>query len=265
MDLKIDHIVHFIKHHPEEAVKEWKKLGYHAVMGGSHTQWGTFNSLLYIGLSYIEYLAIEDIHIASQSENPLISQIVSDLHHGEGFAQICFRTSDIFRVKEQLEKKGCKTFPVFNGSRKRQDGSTIHWKMLFINEKQALPYPFFIEWEEADANRFKDLKLLNMIDQNLENHQIQALFIATNDCEKTAKEWSRLLELPIIPPSVDSLYTSKKTGVRIDMMDIIFFEPMSKDGIVYETLKSKGERPFLVQIHPPLKNEPITLFSSIYH
>lgn len=265
MDIKLDHIVHFLNRHPIDAVHEWKKLGYHAVMGGSHEYWGTFNSLMYLSSAYIEFLAIENESIANHSNNLLISQLVKDLKNGEGIGQICFRTTNIEVIKQQLENNGYQTFPIFNGSRKRQDGKTIAWKMLFINEGSMLPYPFFIEWEQDDIERYNDLRNVGMIDSRLETYTIQTIYYAAQDCERVAKEWSQIFALPISEFIQDSNLNVKAMRVKIDSTEILFCEPLEKKGIVYDTLKTRGERPFQIITSPQLQKESFSLFGSCYN
>ncbi|MEH7346857.1 VOC family protein [Bacillus sp. JJ1532] len=264
MELQLDHIVHFIKGDPKKAIEAWQKLGLQAVMGGSHEKWGTFNSLLYNSTSYIEFLAIENEEIAQNSDNPLITQLVSDLQREEGIGQICFRTTDILTVKKELEKKGCKTFPIFPGSRKRKDGSTIKWKMLFLNQESTLPLPFFIEWEQQDEDRFNELKNLGMMDQKLEKHRIQSISFACKNGEKSAKEWSGLFDFPITYTVNNSDSSTKKTTIDCGSTKIIFCEPLDEKGIIYNTLKLRGERPFSVQLVPEILTQPISLFGSHY-
>ena len=264
MELQLDHIVHFINGNPNKAIEEWEKLGFKAVMGGSHEKWGTFNSLIYNSTSYIEFLAIENEELAQNSDNPLIRQLVTDLQREEGIGQICFRTTDILSVKNELENKGCKTFPIFPGSRKRKDGTTIKWKMLFINQESPLPLPFFIEWEQQDEDRFNELKKLGMMDQKLEKHRIQSISIACKNGEESAKEWSQLFDFPITHIESDPESFTKKTTINCGSTEIIFCEPLDEKGIVDQTLKLRGERPFLIQLDPQFMTKPISLFGSYY-
>ena len=57
--LRFDHLVHAVHGTPEEAAKQMQELGFHTVLGGEHTNWGTWNSLSYFDLSYIEFLAVQ--------------------------------------------------------------------------------------------------------------------------------------------------------------------------------------------------------------
>lgn len=164
MTLQIDHIVHFIHRHPKEIVDILKEKGFKAIMGGQHEHWGTYNSLLYSKKSYIEFLSVENKEVANKSDNPLIQQLTNFIKYGEGLGQVCFRTNNILQLKEMLIDQGYSTSKIINGSRKREDGKMIRWKMLFITDECELPYPFFIEWEQTDMERLKDLSEQGLID-----------------------------------------------------------------------------------------------------
>jgi len=57
VEFSFDHLVHFVQN-PLGAMEDAKKMGLHAFAGGNHEKWGTYNSLAYFGLSYIEFLGI---------------------------------------------------------------------------------------------------------------------------------------------------------------------------------------------------------------
>ncbi|WP_102275423.1 VOC family protein [Cytobacillus massiliigabonensis] len=265
MKLALDHIVHFIQQHPNVAVEEWVRHGFHAVMGGSHEKWGTYNSLLYVGDAYIEYLAIENAEIAAKSNNPLISQLIKDLTIGEGIGQICFRTNNMLDLKVELENKGCETYPIFNGSRKRQDGSTIRWKMLFIKNSSSLPYPFFIEWEQEDSVRMKELKELAYLDDRLVMHSIFSIQVAVNDCQSAAKHWAKLFHFTLTDIYIDERSSLKKAILKAGSFEIHFCQPLNEDSPLHNILYKKGERPFEINFAPVLDVNSIFLFSAEYN
>ncbi|OHX43922.1 VOC family protein [Cytobacillus oceanisediminis] len=263
MNLALDHLVHFIKAEPSEAVEKWGNVGYKAVLGGSHENWGTYNSLLYIGQSYIEFLSIESCHIAAAAENPLIKQLTDDLPSGEGIGQLCFRTSNIEELKAELKRKGFESLPIFEGSRKRQDGSLLSWKMLFFKENPHYKYPFFIDWGVEDDRRFEELRHLGFIDENLENKKIEEVFIASNDCEKSAESWKAIMPNFMADVYISSKGKEKRASIGIGSVKLTFCQPLQDEGRVLEVLKKRGEKPFAVQISPGLEKE-ITLFEAVY-
>ncbi|GLB60714.1 VOC family protein [Cytobacillus sp. NCCP-133] len=263
MELKLDHIIHFIKGHPAEAVTEWKKHGRDALMGGSHENWGTYNSLLYIGQSYLEFLSIEDHKVARQSDNPLIRQLIQDLQNGEGIGQICFRTNHITQLKEELECRGCDTYPLFHGSRKREDGSMIKWKMLFIKMNPYYKYPFFIDWGVQDEIRFAELKQLGMLDKKLENAAVHSIYIASEDSVRAAKEWTKLFPFIMKDTYTTADHNEKRSAILAGTAEIIFCQPLNGKSQSAAVLQTRGERPFKVHLAPSLIKD-IDIFGSRY-
>lgn len=170
--LYLDHIVHSVKKEPGEVAGEWIEKGIHAVVGGQHTQWGTYNALLYTKTSYIEWLAVEHEEITKMAKHPLIDLMLHDLNSsGAGFNTICIRTTTIHSLCNQLEERGIKTSGVLHAERKTTSGLVRKWKMLFLQEEISndLPFPFFIEWEESDDTRYHLLQEDGTIDKsNLE-------------------------------------------------------------------------------------------------
>lgn len=156
----LDHIVHQVTKTPTEVAADWKANGFHAVVGGQHLHWGTYNALLYTKTSYIEWLALEDEDKANTANHPLVNLLLHDLKAGPGFGTICIRTTTIDQLWKSLEENGVATSGVLHAERKTASGLVRKWKMLFIKEKigQNLPTPFFIEWEESDEERYRLLQ-----------------------------------------------------------------------------------------------------------
>ncbi len=54
-------------------------LGFHTVLGGEHTTWGTWNSLSYFDLSYIEFLAVQHEEKAKEAEKSVSTRNGSEI------------------------------------------------------------------------------------------------------------------------------------------------------------------------------------------
>ena len=157
--LRFDHLVHAVHGTPEEAAKQMQELGFHTVLGGEHTNWGTWNSLNYFDLSYIEFLAVQHEEKAKEAENPLVQETVVKLQNGEGMLQIAIRTDAIEELAVNFNKYGLHTIGPFEGKRMRKDGRLLEWKMLFVKQEENGPkLPFFIQWNETDEERRNDLR-----------------------------------------------------------------------------------------------------------
>ncbi|SDN42109.1 Glyoxalase-like domain-containing protein [Psychrobacillus sp. OK028] len=157
----LDHIVHSVMKKPQEVAKVWTDKGIHAVVGGQHTNWGTYNALLYTKTSYVEWLAVEHEEVAKKANHPLIDLMIHDLDtSGAGFSTICIRTTEIDGLNLQLQEQGIKTSGVLHAERKTVSGFVRKWKMLFVTEEisDSLPSPFFIEWEESDEEKYRLLE-----------------------------------------------------------------------------------------------------------
>ncbi|MGD6817146.1 VOC family protein [Metabacillus sp. 84] len=154
--MKLDHIVHYVQKPAGQAGAEFQLLGFHTVPGGRHEDWGTANSLSYFGLEYIELLSIENQEKAAASDNPLISMCASLKE--QGLCQVGIRTEEMEELADLLLHQGLTVSGPFPGSRKREDGSVISWRMLFAGHPESdCSLPFFIEWGTPDQVRKEDL------------------------------------------------------------------------------------------------------------
>ncbi|MFE8699517.1 VOC family protein [Cytobacillus sp. FJAT-54145] len=261
MNLQLDHIVHFINRHPNEVVERLQQINVHAVMGGQHEQWGTFNSLLYLEKTYIEFLAIEDKEKAKESNNPLIKQLVREAERGEGVFQVCFRTDNISALKQMLEDKGFVASSIFEGSRKRSDGKIIQWKMLFVEDECPVSFPFFIEWNQSDHERLKDLKELGFISETHSKTNINSIEFVVPELEEIYS-WAKMFDSEVT--TTVETFSIKSASITISDCKIIFTQPTSTEGTHFKILKEKGARPFEISLSPNLVGEPVNLLGSSY-
>lgn len=193
--MKLDHVVYFTKKAPLEVVWEQKELGWHTVMGGSHEEWGTYNALMYVNNAYIEWLALENERVAKASDNPLIKLYLHDRENNEGWGTICFSVEGIEDFNERLVQQGYQTSGVLNAQRKTTSGEIKRWKMLFIEQEPSdqLPYPFFIEWEIAESERFESLRADGSILQANEQLEVTTCLFNVHNAPQVVKAWQQLL------------------------------------------------------------------------
>lgn len=160
--LSLDHIV-FAGKDLQSATKEYGNIALKSVKGGEHERWGTENYLAYFSNScYIEWLGIQDLATAEQSNNPLVQHLVYTLStQSQGPFQMALRTTRLDDYVTHFEKNGIPFTGPINGQRLKQDGATLHWRMLFPSydyTKETLP--FLIEWGQPEEERF-DVSLVN--------------------------------------------------------------------------------------------------------
>lgn len=247
--LAFDHLVHAVRCTPKEAERQMKELGFHTVQGGEHTNWGTWNSLSYFDLSYIEFLAVRDEEQAKQADNPLVQETVEKLQNGEGMLQIALRTNRIEELATKFVEKGVQVKGPFEGKRMRNDEHLIEWKMLFVEQEESSPkLPFFIQWEECDTDRRRDLQQCGVIAPHRNDvKEMQTIYYTVKNVCETVERWKELLEVQVNSPQVYKEWNAICQSVFLGNVTIQFCEPIG-EGIIQEQLEQNGKYPFAVEL-----------------
>ncbi|NGQ93579.1 VOC family protein [Brevibacillus sp. SYP-B805] len=265
MEFAFDHLVHFVND-PKRAAQLMRESGLHAVEGGRHTQWGSYNSLCYFDLSYIEFLGLDNPGLAKQvADNDLIRQATRELPAREGLARIAIRTGNIDEAAERIRVLGFRVTGPFPGSRTRDDGTVINWSMFFIrDEGSELPLPFVIQWGQSDQERRKDLEQRGVIRAHrLGQISLNQVAFAVRDLERTVQTWGRLFELEQGEAFFDPTMNAECRILKLRGGDLLFCRPVG-EGVVSQVLHAAGERPFLVQLTGAANSQTLNLFGGMY-
>ncbi|MBT2735671.1 VOC family protein [Bacillus sp. ISL-7] len=251
MQFFFDHLVWFFKK-PEKAISPLKQRGLHAVKGGRHESWGTYNTLTYFGLSYIEFLGIENLSIAEKhGENRLITQIVEQLakESREGPAKVAIQTNQIEELAIKLKAEGLTVYGPLTGERVRADGQVIRWSLLFPEyAENKVPLPFFIEWEKSDEERYSELEEQRLIGSHiLGQPKLESVGFVVNNLDKTLEIWRKLFCLKQGEEYIDTEINARCRILKLNRTNLLFFTPIG-DGPAAKVLKEKGETPFLVNL-----------------
>ncbi|TYR79769.1 VOC family protein [Priestia megaterium] len=244
MNISFDHLVHFSPY-PKKAKKEMLAHGITVIDGGRHEKWGTFNTLAYFGLSYIEWLGFDHLQFAKNvNDNLLIQQFVKEHTPFGHFGRFAFRTHNMNELMDELQKKDYVLHGPVSGYRQTSDGQFIEWKMCFIEgDDRNLPLPFFIEWSQSDEERH--LQLAAHSSHKLGPLQLQNIYCAVHNIEDTVAKWSRLLDAQPGERYEDPAIHAECQKLYLHGGNLIFCH--AKHGIVHDTLNRIGERPFLVE------------------
>lgn len=246
-----DHLV-FFSNKPEEAIPLLKQRGIHAVTGGRHEFWGTYNALSYFGLSYIEFLGIENLAVAEKQEDSrLITHIVKQLarEKREGPARIAIRTDEIEQLAVKLKAEGFTVYGPLPGERIRADGQVIRWSLLFPEAvDNELQLPFFIQWEKSDEERrleFEEQGLTEL--HSVGNPQFESIGFVVNNLKQTLSGWGKLFELKQVEEYEDPYLNARCRKLELAGTRLMFCTPLG-DGVAEKVLREKGETPFLVNL-----------------
>lgn len=251
MQFSFDHLVWFFKQ-PEKAILPLKQKGIQVIEGGRHETWGTYNTLTYFGLSYIEFLGIENLFIAEkEEENRLVTHIVEQLSKGnqEGPARIAVRTDSMDELAVKLKAEGFTVFGPFQGERVRTDGQLLRWSLLFPETAaNELPLPFFIQWEKSDEERFLELEQQGLIASQVEGYpKFESVGFVVHNLDQTISTWRKLFDLQQSEEYIDSTINARCRKLQLGGTKLMFCTPLGK-GPAEKVLKEKGEIPFLVNL-----------------
>jgi hypothetical protein len=127
--------------------------GIEPVFGGKHPGRGTQNAM--VSLSPGIYLEI----IAPDPDQPLniFTEELMQIKTAPALITWALATDDIQKLKAELEVDKIVSSEVVEGSRKREDGSTLGWKMLYAHTTVTQYFirsaiPFFIEWKSIELH-----------------------------------------------------------------------------------------------------------------
>ncbi|WP_188207809.1 VOC family protein [Alkalibacillus aidingensis] len=162
------------------------------VEGGHHENWGTFNYLAFMkNNSYIEWIGVDDDQKASESDNPLIQHTYyAKERQLEGPIQFALRVENLQERIDYFNQEGIEYEGPFPGSRKKPDGTTLAWKMLFPKyDVTGTPLPFLLEWS-GDGNVPTDENLINPVNFSM-------LELGVPNPEEYIKQIERIYQLSL--------------------------------------------------------------------
>lgn len=250
MGLMLDHVVHAVQS-PSSAMEIIRKYGIHTTAGGKHSNGGTYNSLAYFGLSYIEFLGVYDVDLASvKSDNVLPQQVLKELHTGGGLMRIALRTSSIEEVVKRLQTAGAPVLGPIRLGRTRPDGRELSWTLLFPEvESGKLQLPFLIEWDETDEARERELRESGAIAPHGQGDlHIAEIGFAVQNLDETVATWSAFLgQAPARLTTNNGDINADVAVYSLPNVELCIYTPKGA-GRIEDVLRERGEKPFYVGI-----------------
>ena len=247
MSLLFDHLVHQVSS-PEETMAFLNARGIHTVTGGQHTMWGTYNTLSYFGLTYIEQIAMYDRALFEEAAKLPYSLHHTFKQHDEqfGFSRIALRTFAIDRESARLRALGFEVYGPDACSRTRPDGTIVKWKLLHFGKPDlAIDFPFFIEWADEDAERLAQLEKSGAWKKQQLMEMTSIRFMVKNVGE-TVSLWEEVLRLP-------KTVEKEVTSLHLPNMRLDFY---SGNDIV----EDQKEGPFAVTLADSSKEKQTIMF-----
>ena len=131
-------------------------LGIRASAGGRHEAHGTLNSLIWLGDSYIELMAVFDADLASRSwwGRHALSVIAHGAQSGDdgGYMGVVVASDNIVADAAALRARGSVLGPPEAGERRRPDGRVVRWQLAHADAPDPdLGLLFMIEHDSSAA------------------------------------------------------------------------------------------------------------------
>lgn len=154
----LDHIM--LGFHDLQQGIEWFQghAGITLEIGGKHPGKGTQNALASLSpTAYLEVIAPDP----DQDDNAFTA-VLRSVKDQPAIIAWAVQTTDILLVRNYFESMSLSPGPLKEGARQRGDGSTLHWKSMFL-EKPVFPgssfvpsnIPFFLEWQDVNTHPSK--------------------------------------------------------------------------------------------------------------
>jgi hypothetical protein len=145
--LQIDHLVVGVAD-LDAGVRQFEELtGIRPMYGGEHPNLGTHNALISLGdRTYLELLAPRpDTSVTEYlqflAELPELTAVMWAVS-----------TDDISQTADRLAGAGYEVTEPVPGSRRQENGSTLHWTVFEMAAPNLAGAPFFIEWSETSVH-----------------------------------------------------------------------------------------------------------------
>ena len=145
---KLDHVIIAV-FDLDQAVADYRALGFTTIYGGRHANGATHNGLVcFQDGTYLELLAP-----TGDSPQPGATDFSPLLAHGEGLVGYALLSHDLRADADALRKRGAQIGEVGEGRRLRKDGIELRWRTAEFDGSLS---PFLIEDVTARTLRVPD-------------------------------------------------------------------------------------------------------------
>jgi hypothetical protein len=141
----IDHVVIAVPDLRLAADEFAQRTGLEVSPGGRHHALGTANRLVWLGDTYLEFVAVVDPHLATHSW--IGAPVMRRLEHGPGLAMFALASNDVRADVGRLAGHGSSLGKPTSGERMRPDGGMVRWTLSLPGMLAPDRPPFLIEHE----------------------------------------------------------------------------------------------------------------------
>ena len=140
-DLRFDHAIIFVND-LEQAMADYRELGFNVFFGGAHANGITHNGLMcFADGAYLELLALTDPALLQSEAAQDPANLLNAFTKGEGYIGYALLADDIVEAAAALRQRGIETGKIDGGARKTADGAEIQWRNVMLTGTLA---PFLL-------------------------------------------------------------------------------------------------------------------------
>ncbi len=186
MLFQLDHVVIAV-YSLEQAMDDYRALGFTVIYGGRHANGATHNALIcFQDGRYLELLAP-----TGEPPRPGVLDFSTLLQPGEGLAGYALQADNLDDDLAAMRTRGVAAGPALQGARQRDDGVRLAWKMARIGESFA---PFFIQDVTPRRLRVPDEDAITTHPNGV--FSLRGLEITSVQMPKTLARYTQILGFP---------------------------------------------------------------------
>jgi hypothetical protein len=186
MPFQLDHVVIAVSS-LEQAMDDYRTLGFTVIHGGKHASGATHNALIcFKDGRYLELLAS-----TGDPPRPGVLDFSALLKAGEGLAGYALRADSLDDDLVAMRGGGVPVGAVIQGGRQRDDGVRLAWKMARMGESFA---PFFIQDITPHRLRVPDTEELTTHPNGV--FSLRGIEISSVQMTETLGRYTQILGMP---------------------------------------------------------------------
>lgn len=233
MGLYVDHVVIAV-HDLEQAMADYRELGFTPFFGGVHAGGKTHNALIVFGDgTYLELLAPTDAQLLGNLDPDDRNSFLFLLTQGEGFVGYALHTPDLETQVRRIQAADISTSLRPPAGRARPDGQQLEWRSAIIQNSMS---PFLIQDLTPRVLRVPD-------DPTLTNHANGALGLSNITITVTTLGASSRHYEALLGSQMDKQADSSHTSVTLGTCAITLHQPEANREMLAH-LQQRGEIPY---------------------
>src|SRR5688572_10765296 len=194
MFTRIDHVTVCVAD-LDEAIAQYRKLGFAVHAGGVHAGKGTHNAIAFNEDDYIELLAIRDPSEYAQSGGKsgipggTLPEFVAA---GGGIRYLVIQSDDLAADVEAMRARGIEVADPVDGGRRTPAGQELRWQTALLGPANPLPILFIQQLTAIEERRMQRPETRSHPNGV---YKLERAYIVTPDAEAAAAMYAKVLGL----------------------------------------------------------------------